>query len=123
MSASFANAAWWLASAPAAIAFDAALADPAAAQDQILRRFLRSNANTAYGREHGFADIRSSEQFARRVPPRDYDELRPWIERIRLGEKNRLTAEPVRRLVPTGGSTAARKLIPYTASLQAELNR
>lgn len=121
--ATLANAAWWAAGAPSWLAFDAALDDPGRAQEQLLRRLLRRNADAAFGREHGFAEIRSPEQFARRVPPRDYDELRPWVERVRRGEPGVLTAEAVWRLVPTGGSTAARKLIPYTPSMQRELNR
>jgi GH3 auxin-responsive promoter len=123
LTASLANAAWWAACAPAAAAFEAALADPRRAQERVLAQLLRRNARTAYGRDHGFDSIRSPEQFARRVPPCDYDAIAPWVERIRRGEPNVLTAEPVRRLVPTSGSTAARKLIPYTASMQAELNR
>jgi hypothetical protein len=89
----------------------------------VLRGYLRASADTAFGRAHGLADVRTPEQFARRVPPRDYDELRPWVERAARGEPNVLTADPVRRLVPTGGSTAGRKLVPYTAGMQAELNR
>ncbi|MDB5321624.1 MAG: auxin-responsive promoter [Phycisphaerales bacterium] len=122
MKAALANAAWCLASAPSCAAFARALHDPARAQEAILRRYLAANADTAFGREHGFADIRTPDQFARRIPPRDYDELRPWIERIRRGEPRVLTVAPVRRLVPTSGSTAARKLIPYTDEMQQELN-
>jgi hypothetical protein len=123
LTAALANLTWRAASAPAAVAFDAALADPARAQEQILRRYLRQNADTAFGQAHGLANVRTPEQFARRVPPRDYDGVRPWVERVRAGEPNVLTAEPVRRLVPTGGSTAGPKLVPYTAGMQAELNR
>jgi len=121
--ATLANSAWWLASGPSRVAFASALDDPSGAQEEILRRFIRHNSGTAFGREHGLADIRTSEQFARRVPVRSYDELRPWIDRIRRGEPQVLTSEPVRRLVPTSGSTAARKLIPYTASMHGQLNR
>ena len=58
-----------------------------------------------------------------RVPVRSYEELRPWIDRVRNGEPNVLTAGPVTRLVPTGGSAGGRKLIPYTRAVQAEWNR
>lgn len=88
-----------------------------------MRRFIRDNSSTAFGREHGLAEVRTPEQFARRVPVRDYDQMRPWIDRIRRGEPQVLTSEPVRRLVPTSGSTAARKLIPYTASMHRQLNQ
>lgn len=66
--------------------------------------------------------VRTPEEFVRRVPIRNYDDLHPWIERIQRGERQVLTNEPVIRLVPTSGSTAARKLIPYTASMHWELN-
>jgi hypothetical protein len=50
----------------------------------------------------------------------DGDALRPWVDRIRRGDARVLTADPVRRLVPTSGSTDARKLIPFTPSLHRE---
>jgi len=121
--AAAANSLWWLAAARDSAAFSAALGDPDAAQEQVLHALLRKNARTAFGREHGFLQIRTPAEFARRVPVRGYDQLRPWIERIRWGEPQVLTSEPVRRLVPTSGSTAARKLIPYTESLHRQLNR
>ena len=121
--AALANSLWWLAGGPSCVAFASALDDPSGTQEQILRRFLRDNSDTAFGREHGLAEVRTPEQFARRVPARDYDEMRPWIDRVRGAEPQVLTTEPVRRLVPTSGSTAARKLIPYTASMHREINR
>ncbi|HEU4387782.1 MAG TPA: GH3 auxin-responsive promoter family protein, partial [Blastocatellia bacterium] len=117
-----ANRVWWLASLPSCVAFERALEDPGRAQEQILREFIRRNSGTAFGREHGVATVRSPAQFAERVPVRDYDELKPWIDRIQRGEQNVLTSEPVRRLVPTGGSTAGRKLIPYTDSMHRRIN-
>ena len=52
----------------------------------------------------------------------DYEALEPWIARIMRGEQNVLTSDQVTRLVPTSGSTGARKLIPSTAALQREFN-
>lgn len=120
--AALANSLWWLASSRSYAAFATALQDPAAAQEQVLRSFLRKNARTAFGQEHGLSEECTPAEFASRVPIRNYDDLRPWIERIRQGETRVLTDEPVRRLVPSSGSTAARKLIPYTASMHSELN-
>ncbi len=88
-----------------------------------MRGYVRNGAETIFGREHGLTEIKTYQQFAKRVPIRDYDELSPWIERIRRGEQGVLTTEPVRRLVPTSGSTAARKLIPYTDQSHREFNR
>jgi GH3 auxin-responsive promoter len=121
--AALANAAWLAAGAPAWSAFVRGLADPAREQEAILRRYLRRAGDTAFGREHGFSQIADYDGFQRRVPIRNYDEFLPWIARIRRGEQRVLTADPVRRLVPTSGSTAARKLIPYTDESHREFNR
>ena len=99
------------------------LDDPAPAQRALLAGYLRSGADTLYGRRHGFAGIDSYEAFRERVPVVGWDDLAPWIERVRRGEPRVLTAEPVVRLVPTSGSTAARKLVPYTRTLLAEMQR
>ena len=120
--AALANSAWLAASVPAWLRFRRALARTEEIQRAILQRLLADNAGTAYGRAHGFAEIRTYEQFRERVPVVEYDALEPWIARIRRGEPCLLTREPVTRLVPTSGSSGARKLIPFTAGLQREFN-
>ena len=61
-------------------AFDRAAQDPRLAQEEVLRRILTRNRATAFGREHGFRQIGSAAEFARRVPVRDYEGHRPWID-------------------------------------------
>ncbi len=122
MIASIVNHAWWAAASPSARRFRRALVDPASAQARILRRIIRANEHTAFGKEHGFASILSQEDFARKVPVRSYDEFTPWIDRVARGEQGVLTAEAVARLVPSSGSTRARKLIPFTRTLKREFN-
>jgi hypothetical protein len=118
-----AHLAWAVASAGAWRAFRAALQDPAAAQAAVLRRSLEGNAGTAFGRAHAFARIRTIAEFQRRVPISTYDDLEPFVGRVAAGEDGVLTREPVRRLQPSSGSTAAAKLIPYTRGLQREIAR
>jgi hypothetical protein len=95
---------------------------PGAAQQMLLRAYLERNTSTAFGKAHGFETIRNYEEFARNVPLADYDAFQPWIDRVRKGEPNVLTHEAVTHLVPTSGTTSARKLIPFTAGLQREFN-
>ena len=121
--AALANAAWAAWNRPAYLAYRGALRDPRRAQAAILRRYLRDNADTAFGREHRFDTVDSAAAFARRVPAREYDELAPYIDRVAGGELNVLTREPVERLAVTSGSTRARKLIPQTRSLRREFSR
>ena len=120
--AAIANCAWLAASLPAWLRFRGALGRPEETQRRILRSLLKANAESAYGRAHGFGKIRSYAEFRERVPIVDYDDIEPWIARVMRGEQGVLTREPVTRLVPTSGSTAGRKLIPYTAAFQRELN-
>jgi len=120
--ATIANTLWTASNVPAYLRFRQALRDPHFAQHRKLRDLISQNANTVFGKAHGFDEIHSYEDFARRVPLSDYSSFEPWIDRIRRGEKNVLTHEPVTHLIPTSGSTSARKLIPFTASLQREFN-
>ncbi len=117
-----ANFAWSVANARPHARYRRALDQPREAQTQLLSRHLNDNADTAFGRARGFAKLRNAEDYRRAVPLCRYDDLAPYVDRIRAGEPQVLTHEPVRRLVPSSGSTAARKLIPYTASLQREFN-
>jgi hypothetical protein len=121
--AALANSLWWLASRASYATFSSCLQDPDAVQKQVLRSFLQRNGSTAFAREHGISERSTADEFARRVPARSYDELLPWIKRIQQGEKQVLTSDPVTRFVPTSGSSAAHKLIPYTAAMHSELNR
>jgi hypothetical protein len=116
------NTLWSAWNLPSYWRFRRRLRDPHAAQRQKLAGYLRGNADTAFGKSHGFEKIRSYEEFVRRVPLAEYDSLEPWIKRIAKGESNVLTSETVSHLIPTSGSTGARKLIPFTAGLQKEFN-
>ncbi len=123
MIAAAANLAWLASQAATATRFRRQLRAPQAAQESILQNLIRRNAASAFGRQHGFSDLRTPADFAARVPLSTYADLEPWIGRIRQGEAAVLTADPVTHLVPTSGSSGARKLIPFTAELQREFDR
>ena len=104
-------------------ALRAALAQPQACQEQVLRRILAANPTTAYGKHHGgpgpdVGDV--VREYRQAFPVVDYDTLAPWISRIRDGERNVLTTEPVLMFEKSSGSTAASKYIPYTRRLRNE---
>jgi hypothetical protein len=120
--AALANSAWLASSLPAWHRFRRALPWPQRTQAQLLQRLLTTNAACAYGRQFGIGTIGNYAQFRERVPLVSYDDLEPWISRIKQGEPSVLTEAPVTRLVPTSGSSGARKLIPFTAALQQEFN-
>lgn len=96
-----------------------AAADPRGAQERWLLRWLRESAGTAFGREHGFASITGVEDFRRRVPVRDFEALRPYVERQMAGERAVLTAAPPIMFALTSGTTGEPKYVPITAAAYA----
>ena len=123
MIAGLANAAWLAASLPEHRRFRRAVGGVRAAQDAVLRTLISANTDTAFGRAHGFARIRSLADYQARVPIAGYDALRPWIDRAADGERGVLTAEPVVRFEPTSGTSAGTKWIPCTAASRREFAR
>jgi hypothetical protein len=120
MIAVVANLTWLLQSRGDAVTFRRGLAAPVAAQMAALQRILAANADCEFGRKHSFAKMQSVDDYRRRVRPADYDTFAPAIGRMAAGEQGILTAAPVKLFEPSSGSTAASKLIPYTAALQRE---
>ena len=119
---SMANRAYMAGAAPAARRFGAASRAPAVAQVAVLRRILTENADTAYGRRHGFATIQSPEEYRARVPLTDYDALEGEMARVMTGDRRVLTREPPVCFELTGGSMRANKLIPCTRALLREFS-
>lgn len=117
-----ANRLYLLAAAPARLRFERGLRDPRRAQHAILARILRENAASDYGRRFGFDRIRTIAEYQARVPLIDYDVLADDIDHITSGRDAVLTESAVRCLEPTGGSSAAAKLIPYTRPLLGEFS-
>ncbi|MEI6534905.1 MAG: GH3 auxin-responsive promoter family protein, partial [Verrucomicrobiaceae bacterium] len=120
LKASIANFAWGTSCQAARWRMMRALNDPETAQLEALKRLLRTNAGTVFGRDHELSKVRSVHEFQKAVPVRDYDDFEAWIERVKSGEPNVLTAEPVLAFERSSGSTSAAKYIPYTAALRRE---
>lgn len=94
--------------------FEAALRDPAAAQARVLAALCSRNSETAFGKAHGFAAIRTAADWRRAVPLGDYETHRPWVDRLLAGERGVLTREEPDSFCITSGSTGAPKLIPVS---------
>jgi hypothetical protein len=87
---------------------------PVQAQDGLLRQILAANADTEFGRRHGFAGITSFQQFQEQVPIATYEDLEPYITAEMQGQPNQLTREPPVLFTTTSGTTGNRKYIPMT---------
>ena len=104
----------------ASMLLDRACLDPARAQRSLLQRLVRRNAGTIFGRAHDFQSIRTEADFRRRVPVREYEDFRPFINRIIAGERNVLTREEPFMMAMTSGTTSEPKFIPVTRSFERQ---
>ena len=86
-------------------------------QRKVLTRLLREAAQTAYGRDHGFGEIRSYEEFSRTVPVNTYEELKGFIDRMRHGERDVLWKGRVKWYAKSSGTTNDKsKFIPVSSA-------
>jgi len=88
--------------------------DPLAAQDRMLRQLIEQGSRTVFGKDHGFDQIQSYEDFRARVPVRDYEGLRAYVDRIREGEDDILWPGKPAYFCKTSGTTSGAKYIPLT---------
>lgn len=88
--------------------------DAVAAQEKVFRQLIREGRRTAYGRDHGFDQIRHYADFRERVPVRDYEGLAPYINRIKKGEADVLWPGRPKYFAKTSGTTSGVKYIPLT---------
>lgn len=97
--------------------------NPTRVQRRLLLGIAAANAQTSFGRQHGFGAIGTYEEFAARVPVATFEQLRPFVAaEIEQGEPA-LTAEPPLCYVRTSGTTDKPKDLPLTASHLKSLRR
>jgi hypothetical protein len=85
-------------------------------QDRLLAELISTHRNTTFGIDHRFDRINSIAEFRRHVPVSNYDTLRPYMDRVLLGETTALLppGEPVEMFSMTSGTTGNPKHIPVT---------
>jgi len=83
-------------------------------QRQLLEQILRRGAESAFGRDHGLAEVRSLADFRRRVPLAGYSQFAPYINRVAAGETTALfpPGEEILAFVQTSATTGQPKLFP-----------
>lgn len=84
-------------------------------RDLLMRRIAR-HADSQFGRDHHFSEIRTPADFRRRVPIRNYEQHEPYIERVRQGDLGALfgPGTEVLMFAMTSGTTNRPKTIPVT---------
>lgn len=83
-------------------------------QEQLLLSLVKTAEKTLFGRVHQFEDIHSVEDFQQRVPIADYEDLKPYIEKVKRGQANILWTGTPEYFAKTSGTTSGAKYIPIS---------
>lgn len=90
------------------------MATAVADQENILHHLLRIGKNTEYGKSIDLDKATNYEEFRQIVPIQDYEQMRPWIDKIKEGKHNILWKGKPIYLAKTSGTTSGTKYIPIT---------
>ncbi len=88
---------------------------PKEVQSEWLKKLLSAAKHTEFGKQYSFGDIEHYETFRERVPIHNYDQIKPYVDRLRQGEQNVLWPTPIKWFAKSSGTTAAKsKYIPVS---------
>lgn len=91
-----------------------------ALQQQVFFQLIEQANGTAFGKDHRFDEIKSYNDFKKQVPIRDYEDLRPYIDRVVNGEPDVLWPGKPAYLAKTSGTTSGVKYIPISKESMPE---
>ncbi|MBD0365758.1 MAG: GH3 auxin-responsive promoter family protein [Flavisolibacter sp.] len=83
-------------------------------QQAIFRELIKIGKTTQFGKEHHFDPIASYEEYKQAVPLMDYEQIKPYIEKIKEGKHNILWKGKPIYFAKTSGTTSGVKYIPIT---------
>ncbi|MBC7904728.1 MAG: GH3 auxin-responsive promoter family protein [Gemmatimonadaceae bacterium] len=90
-------------------------AEPVAAQREVLQDLITAAQYTEFGRQYKFNLLFSLKTFKSTVPVHEYDDLKPYIERMMQGEENILWNTPISWFAKSSGTTSDKsKFIPIS---------
>jgi hypothetical protein len=88
--------------------------NPIKTQEKVFKNLIKQAGSTKFGQDHDFEEILSFADFASRVPIRDYEDLKPYVEKVVAGEADVLWPGKPLYFAKTSGTTSGAKYIPLT---------
>ena len=70
-----------------------------------MTRLVKQAENTEWGKKYDYKSIRNYEDFKNRLPIQTYEEVKPYVERLRAGEQNLLWPSEIRWFAKSSGTT------------------
>ncbi|NOR27685.1 MAG: hypothetical protein GQ540_04040 [Lutibacter sp.] len=83
-------------------------------QQKVFKNLIAQASKTVFGKDHNFNSINSYEDFKKNVPVRDYEALKPYVEKVVAGESDILWKGKPLYFAKTSGTTSGAKYIPLT---------
>ena len=87
---------------------------PVETQQQVFNSLISQAKFTQFGKDHLFSNIKNYSDFKQLVPIRDYEALKPYVERVVAGEKDILWKGKPLYFAKTSGTTSGAKYIPIS---------
>ena len=88
---------------------------PFQVQEDVLFNLLLKAKNTEFGTQYGFSSIKTYTDFKNQIPIKNYEELFPYIRKLRMGYENVLWPGETRWFAKSAGTTNAKsKFIPIS---------
>ena len=87
---------------------------PIKSQNKLFRHLISKAKNTLFGNDHSFERIRNYEDFVAHVPIRDYEAIKPYIDKVIEGQKDILWKGRPLYFTKTSGTTSGTKYIPIS---------
>lgn len=87
---------------------------PEETQEKVFREIIAKAAVTRFGRDHDFKAIQTHRDFCEKVPIRDYESLKPWVNEMVAGKEDILWPGKPLYYAKTSGTTSGAKYIPLT---------
>lgn len=83
-------------------------------QETLLLDLVKTAEKTLFGREHQFESIKTINDFQDKVSIADYEDLKPYIERVKKGQASILWPGNPEYFAKTSGTTSGTKYIPIS---------
>jgi len=87
---------------------------PVETQQKVFKSLIENAKETKFGKDHRFNEIKTTDDFQKSVPVRDYEDLKSYIDKVKLGEENILWKGKPLYFAKTSGTTSGAKYIPLT---------
>ena len=88
--------------------------EPIETQINVFQSLISNATATEFGKDHDFVSINNHSDFVKRVPIRDYEALKPYVEKVVAGKENILWKGKPIYFAKTSGTTSGSKYIPIT---------